>query len=35
MRTGFTTGTCATAGAKAALLSIINQSKTDFVNVTL
>jgi cobalt-precorrin-5B (C1)-methyltransferase len=35
MRTGFTTGTCATAGAKAALLSIINQNKTDFVSVTL
>ena len=35
MRTGFTTGTCATAGAKAALLSIINQEKIDFVNVTL
>ncbi|HJW20202.1 MAG TPA: cobalt-precorrin-5B (C(1))-methyltransferase CbiD, partial [Candidatus Nitrosotalea sp.] len=35
MKTGFTTGTCATAGAKAALLSIINQNKTDFVNVTL
>jgi cobalt-precorrin-5B (C1)-methyltransferase len=35
MRTGFTTGTCATAGAKAALLSIINQNKTDFVNVIL
>lgn len=35
MRTGFTTGTCATAGAKAALLSIMNQNKTDFVDVTL
>jgi len=35
MRTGFTTGTCATAGAKAALLSIINQEKIDFVDVTL
>src|SRR5579885_220992 len=35
MRMGFTTGTCATAGAKAALLSIINKNKTDFVHVTL
>ncbi len=35
MRTGFTTGTCATAGAKAALFSIMNQKKTDFVDVTL
>ena len=35
MRTGFTTGTCSTAGAKAALLAIINQNKIDFVDVTL
>lgn len=35
MRTGFTTGTCATAGAKAALLSIMNQTKTDSIDVTL
>ena len=35
MRTGFTTGTCATAGAKAALLSIMNQNKTDSIDVTL
>ena len=35
LRTGFTTGTCATAGAKAAILSIIHQRKIDFVDVTL
>lgn len=35
MRTGFTTGTCATAGAKAALLSIMSQKKIDLVDVTL
>lgn len=35
MRTGFTTGTCATAGAKAALLAIIKQKKTEAVDVTL
>lgn len=35
MRMGFTTGTCATAGARAALLSIMNQNKIDFVDVTL
>src|SRR5579872_6978406 len=35
MKMGFTTGTCATAGTKAALLSIMNQNKTDFVDVTL
>jgi cobalt-precorrin-5B (C1)-methyltransferase len=35
LRTGFTTGTCATAGSKAGILSIINQIKTDSVLVTL
>ncbi|MDE1770213.1 MAG: cobalt-precorrin-5B (C(1))-methyltransferase [Thaumarchaeota archaeon] len=35
LRTGFTTGTSATAGAKAAILSILNQKKIDFVDVTL
>ena len=35
LRTGFTTGTCATAGAKAAVLAILNQKKIDFVDVTL
>jgi cobalt-precorrin-5B (C1)-methyltransferase len=35
MRTGFTTGTCATAGAKAALYCIINQKKIDDIDVTL
>ena len=35
LRTGFTTGTSATAGAKAAILSIIDQKKTDFIDVTL
>jgi len=27
LRTGFTTGTCATAGSKAAVLAILNQKK--------
>ena len=35
LRTGFTTGTCATAGSKAAVLAILNQKKIDFVEVTL
>lgn len=35
LKTGFTTGTSATAGAKAGLLAIINQKKIDFVDVTL
>lgn len=35
LRTGFTTGTCVTAGAKAAVLAILNQKKIDFVDVTL
>ncbi len=35
LRTGFTTGTCAAAGSKAAVLAIINQKKIDSVEVTL
>jgi len=35
LRTGFTTGTCAAAGAKASVLSIINQKSIDFVDVIL
>ena len=35
LRTGFTTGTCATAGAKAGILAILNQKKIDAVDVTL
>ncbi len=35
LKTGFTTGTCATAAAKASLLSIINQTKVENVNVKL
>jgi len=35
LRTGFTTGTCAAAGAKASVLSIINQKSIDSVDVTL
>lgn len=35
LRTGFTTGTCATAGAKAGILAIINQKKVDSVDVAL
>ena len=35
LRTGFTTGTCATAASKAALLSIINQKNIESVSVTL
>ncbi len=35
LRTGFTTGTSATAAAKAALLSIINQNKVETVDVKL
>ncbi len=35
LRTGFTTGTCATAGAKAAILAIMNQKKIDSIDVTL
>ncbi|HYL66211.1 MAG TPA: cobalt-precorrin-5B (C(1))-methyltransferase [Nitrosopumilaceae archaeon] len=35
LKTGFTTGTCATAGAKAGILAILNQKKIDVVDVTL
>ena len=35
LRTGFTTGTCATAGAKAGILAILSQKKIDTVDVTL
>ena len=35
LRKGFTTGTCATASAKAAILSIIKQQKVECVDVTL
>jgi len=35
LRTGFTTGTSAAAGAKACVLSILNQKKIDLVDVTL
>ena len=35
LRTGFTTGTSAAAGAKAGVLSILNQKKTNFADVTL
>jgi len=35
LRTGFTTGTCATAASKAALLSLMNQEKTESVSVLL
>jgi len=35
LRTGFTTGTCATAASKAAILSIINQKNVDSVDVRL
>ena len=35
LRTGYTTGTSATAAAKAALLSIINQTKIENVDVKL
>lgn len=35
LRTGFTTGSCATGAAKAGLLAIINQRKVDSVEITL
>jgi len=35
LRKGFTTGTCATASAKAAVLSIIGQQKVEGIDVTL
>ena len=35
LRTGFTTGTCATASSKAAILSMVNQKSIDKVDVLL
>ena len=35
LKTGFTTGTCASAGARAGILAILNQKKIDSVDVTL
>ena len=35
LKTGYTTGSCATAAAKAALLSIINQEKIQNVSIIL
>ena len=35
LRTGYTTGSSATAAAKAALLSIINQKKTENIDIIL
>ena len=35
LRTGYTTGSSATAAAKAGLLSIINQQKTEYVSIRL
>jgi cobalt-precorrin-5B (C1)-methyltransferase len=35
LRTGFTTGTCATASSKAAVLAIIHQKNIDSIDVTL
>ena len=35
LRTGFTTGTCAAAASKAAILAIISQKKIEHVNVIL
>ena len=35
LRTGFTTGTCATAASKAAILAIISQKKIEYVDVIL
>jgi len=35
LKTGFTTGTCSTASAKAGILAIINQKKIEQVDVTL
>ena len=35
LRTGFTTGTCATAASKAAILAIIEQKKIESINVLL
>ncbi len=35
LRTGFTTGTCATASSKAGLLAILNQKNIDYVDIVL
>ena len=35
LRTGYTTGSCATASSKAGILSIINQKKIEEVNIIL
>ena len=35
LKTGYTTGSCATAASKAALLSIINQKKIENVDILL
>ena len=35
LRTGFTTGSCATASSKAGVLSIINQKKTEQIDIIL
>ena len=35
LRTGFTTGSCATASSKAGILSIINQKKIENVDIIL
>ena len=35
LRTGFTTGTCATASSKAAILAMVNQKSIDNVDVLL
>ena len=35
LRSGFTTGTCAAAASKAAILAIISQKKIERVNVIL
>ena len=35
LKTGYTTGSCATAGSKAALLSIINQKKIESIDILL
>ena len=35
LRTGFTTGSCATASSKAGILSIINQKKIEQIDIIL
>ena len=35
LKTGYTTGSCATAASKAALLSVINQQKIENVDILL